>query len=581
MCLTVSRFHEVMSGESRIRPATHVSFAVRDLHTFDTLFSLELGLVVASIHNSRKSLRGFQISCFDYAPGAMPNSASAADSSATTPQAKRMRLGTKSCAECRRRKVRCILIPGERICEACAVHGVTCVPQEGTRKRQSGAAGLLSPAPTGSDQSDTGLLHKRLAHLESVLDRMVDAQDRHTSASSPEIRSLREESFSASREPEGSSYDGGDADLDNAPFSHLWKDVITIQPVTASGQAHGRQLPFPPARAKQPLLPSAEVLAQVLSHTEKLWPIWTCCTFDTTGMKRLQPGDLQQNASIVMEAIAAQDSIITPKAYLFLVLCLSHVPHNHGLLLSLPRPPAALIQQYQAHAQFLLDSSHDTVLSSHTLVCLSLQWRIALDAGKPLAAWRLLRSAITLAIQLGYHQTSTGYNDTIEKATWTALWQTERTVSCMLGLPSCTSNQHVGCRPSDLNPEHASELEVVHHKLSIIAGDIIERDQDRMGAAKEENYPTTPLVLNPRATDTHVSLGASVRRDVLLCMDRDACAHDPEVAAYAVHASLEQRYTSYFATLLLPAQLYAHRGSRSKDYLHVQRLPQCVSGLSV
>jgi hypothetical protein len=192
-----------------------------------------------------------------------------------------------------------------------------------------------------------------------------------------------------------------------------------------------------------------------------------------------------------MAAILPQDSIITPKAYLFLILSLSHITHTHSLLLDLPLPRPALILQYQAHAQILLDSSPETPLNSHTLVCIFLQYRIALDSGKPLAAWRLLRSAITLAIELGYHHSSADYNDDIEKATWTGLWQNERQLSCMLGLPSCTTNLHVGCRPSDLNMQTASTLEIVHHKLSIIAGDIIDRDQNRIGTAKAEDYSAT------------------------------------------------------------------------------------------
>ena len=43
---------------------------------------------------------------------------------------KRMRLGTKSCVECRRRKVRCIIDRGSRECRACLLHDVPCRSQQ-------------------------------------------------------------------------------------------------------------------------------------------------------------------------------------------------------------------------------------------------------------------------------------------------------------------------------------------------------------------------------------------------------------------------------------------------------------------
>src|ERR1700712_1214872 len=46
---------------------------------------------------------------------------------------KRMRMGTRSCAECRRRKVRCIFPTAGAICKECLVHDSHCVPQKSSR----------------------------------------------------------------------------------------------------------------------------------------------------------------------------------------------------------------------------------------------------------------------------------------------------------------------------------------------------------------------------------------------------------------------------------------------------------------
>lgn len=43
---------------------------------------------------------------------------------------KRLRLGTKSCLECRRRKVSCIFEPNTTVCKRCFAHGSDCIPQK-------------------------------------------------------------------------------------------------------------------------------------------------------------------------------------------------------------------------------------------------------------------------------------------------------------------------------------------------------------------------------------------------------------------------------------------------------------------
>ncbi|KAF4626185.1 hypothetical protein G7Y89_g11976 [Cudoniella acicularis] len=52
-------------------------------------------------------------------------------SSASDRPLKRLRLGTKSCAECRRRKVRCM--PNETACKKYTLHEVDCIPQGGKK----------------------------------------------------------------------------------------------------------------------------------------------------------------------------------------------------------------------------------------------------------------------------------------------------------------------------------------------------------------------------------------------------------------------------------------------------------------
>ena len=74
-----------------------------------------------------------------------------------------MRKGTKSCLECRRRKIRCDLAPGSTaVCSECYARGSQCIDQERAKN--------LSSAPA-SDQAYS--LRKRVAHLEGLVQEFL------------------------------------------------------------------------------------------------------------------------------------------------------------------------------------------------------------------------------------------------------------------------------------------------------------------------------------------------------------------------------------------------------------------------
>lgn len=81
------------------------------------------------------------------------------------PRVKRMRKGTKSCAECRRRKIKCIYEPTRPdICRDCFERGSTCIDQEHA-DHQSGKG--------ASDQSLKG----RVSQLEDLVKSLVGKLD--------------------------------------------------------------------------------------------------------------------------------------------------------------------------------------------------------------------------------------------------------------------------------------------------------------------------------------------------------------------------------------------------------------------
>ncbi|KAH8127041.1 hypothetical protein ACSS6W_006204 [Trichoderma asperelloides] len=103
--------------------------------------------------------------------------------------ARRMRLGTKSCAECRRRKVRCVFPQNSSICHGCSLHQTPCRaqqprPKDGGRPGHAQVQGLLQSQSVSQLAADNALLRRRVAELEDLIGSLCDALEPNDEASS-------------------------------------------------------------------------------------------------------------------------------------------------------------------------------------------------------------------------------------------------------------------------------------------------------------------------------------------------------------------------------------------------------------
>ncbi|EEP78248.1 predicted protein [Uncinocarpus reesii 1704] len=91
------------------------------------------------------------------------------------PKKRKVRKGTQSCWECKRRKVRCTFVaPLDAICEGCRRRGTTCVSQE------------LPEEPSG-----TRRLEDRLGRVEAMLEQLAKETNLHTQPSSASSTTLK------------------------------------------------------------------------------------------------------------------------------------------------------------------------------------------------------------------------------------------------------------------------------------------------------------------------------------------------------------------------------------------------------
>ncbi|KAF2110960.1 hypothetical protein BDV96DRAFT_650564 [Lophiotrema nucula] len=383
----------------------------------------------------------------------------------------RMRLGTKSCAECRRRKVRCNFKGDQIVCEGCLIHNVPCRAQQ-PQARPKKRGGVYSRRDQ-SDSTDPDTLQSRLSQLEAMVQRLQT-----TPYSSDECLTIEGEST-------GTWDDEGDAPFDTAPISGLWKDAMIFEPAQIVSSPTSTP---PTARHRrhslQSLLPSSRALDIILETSEKFWPVWPSCMFGLGHPKCLIAGQTIHNRETLLEALRSKLPVLEAKALLWIMLCISHFPPARDKELSFSKPRRALMEQYLKQVVDLLSSLEHESEDINRLECYCVLWKIYFDSGKPRRAWQVLRRAITIAVQLSFHN-SKSYSDIRKRIIWQSLWQNERQISGMLGLPTSVSNSHPGCRLEDLVCD--DPIQAIHQRLSILCGSIIDRDQNHTKAA----YATT------------------------------------------------------------------------------------------
>lgn len=89
-----------------------------------------------------------------------------------------MRKGTRSCYECRKRKVRCIFSKDSSVCEGCALRGKRCIEQ---------SRDLLQDQGLESKES----LKERVARLEAIIQASANQSKCRRYVSSPQLISCR------------------------------------------------------------------------------------------------------------------------------------------------------------------------------------------------------------------------------------------------------------------------------------------------------------------------------------------------------------------------------------------------------
>jgi len=392
---------------------------------------------------------------------------------------KKMRKGTHSCFECRRRKIRCIFnAENPNVCTECFARGSRCVDQEHA-------------------ESDVVVDHRknlreRVARLESIIDTMLEEKS-ETKA----VEVLRSMGSISSRVPptpsssQGSPLNaevGGVSNTEvgmehtNAPVMMLFDNAVLARPqgqplgvavsgntvVSLDGTTNAKSTTYEyitrdisnsqaSSKANQTrqallsALPSYKELMDTLRANEQWWTLLgrkcqgtrggeTIEQFTNRVLARGTPCEL--GSLVICYGICSEGDVIDKCLY--------------------------LIDRY-----IISDDEYMGTLEG--LECSILQAKVYADIGSARRAWLTFRRAIGFAQLMGLHRNRAGSPE--RDSIWWSLYEGDKLISLMLGMPHTISDKHCNLEVNGQPIDNVHNAKTFIAKVAQFAGRVIDRNQ--------------------------------------------------------------------------------------------------------
>ncbi|OCL11586.1 hypothetical protein AOQ84DRAFT_361401 [Glonium stellatum] len=397
---------------------------------------------------------------------------------------KKMRKGTHSCFECRRRKIRCIFPPDNpNVCSECFARGSRCIDQE--------------HAATDVIVDHRKNLRERVSRLEALVDSLLEERTDQSPADSTRRQTMVSDplpptplSSEASSSAPGPISTGGHAGT--APLLSVFEDALNnVESQYAKSEVSysakdgtstpSRLAPEPyritcsedhrladdcpeksetasklkRERARQNLidvLPPYEQLMPILNSNGEWWATWRKKTAGTSGNMTLP-----QYATYAL-------SEGSPGAVGILVLGVGICCESDD------------IDRYinTVDRWVLADDEYAATLEG--MECLILEAKWYADIGQPRRAWLAYRRGLMYAQLLGLHRKRTP--SVAHESIWWSLYHGDRFLCLLLGLPYGVSDAHCDLTiPGLVQSGPYMPPLLFANKISMMAGKVIDRNQ--------------------------------------------------------------------------------------------------------
>ncbi|PKS07444.1 hypothetical protein jhhlp_006048 [Lomentospora prolificans] len=462
---------------------------------------------------------------------------------------RKVRKGTHSCWECRRRKTRCHFDAHNEICDGCKARGTACTSQE-------------------FDDDRVPLTHghrivQRLNRLESLMEKLVEHVQPRGYPGAPDLAMADGSgSSSASESPRASI--SGESRLASGTYT------CSIDSPSLMGVADEGSMALPSTRSGSPLIPTAKHASRDLDRvTAALLDIYptqgdveiimgtsmvnTMVTSTLYPMHEVLAGKPETVNEVIATPLPGRHPVVLAKRLLQFALCLQHtLPSFDHTRLDANTPVIQLSNEYITIVSTLVCPDDELIASAEGLEVLLLTTYGHVNSRNLRKAWLVTRRALSLGQILGADKPSTvhtvPFHDSNSNPSrrsnpahlWYRINYMERYLSLLLGLSSASPDQSYIPPTPEARLTPAEKLEAIQ---GCVIGRIIERNKS---CASEESYAVTMSIdrtLEDARKQMEPSWWASLESDFRKILVTNAPSSLESVQLWLNYVNQVQHYT--------------------------------------
>ncbi|CAD6447311.1 5fe09b89-7443-4cbe-881c-131efb4b48bf [Sclerotinia trifoliorum] len=393
---------------------------------------------------------------------------------------KRVRKGTKSCWECKRRKVKCQLSSENvSVCSGCLSRGTTCISQE---------------YPEEHDSSGGPQIGERLGRIELTLDKLMakldqyDEQENATKIHTPESMGTGDV-LTPFPHPTSTGYNSATIApilslFDNAVLGRREKEnEFMTSKLKSNGEKSTNQC-RPLTKVERirdvliELLPSQEATNKLCSFSDS-WLLMHSLSQHSPQIM-LQPTGFNPNHSFNIPGIGKESPATIAQTLLYVAVCLQQVPHGYDASqLGFNTSIQARTDKIISTVSGLVTSDDELVACIQGLECLMLLGLFHMNAGNLRRSWLTFRRGMNIGQLMGLHRREEFGSTALPPGgihLWRSLMQADRYLSLLLGMPAGAGDCIILPHETFSNPNINHDLLFIK-KITNLAGGILERNQ--------------------------------------------------------------------------------------------------------
>lgn len=387
------------------------------------------------------------------------------------PEAKRrkVRKGTRSCWECKRRKVRCNFVSDQdSVCSGCRHRGTKCQSQEYPEEPSA-------PADRSRQMGD------RIVRVEALVEQLVKTVSTNKQAAPPLEAGIPTPSSSSSELPQTSSlHDSSPGKTPCNDEGEAWRTINPLETfrILVDGSSSRYEAISEALFAAFPSPGDLRILRE-----NEAGGVVCFNQMVTTPLSVLETAGLKTSDAWCRMPDRNLHPVLIAKHMMMLATTMQSIyPFNHSTVDGLSEPPLVIARRMADAARTLVTNNDQFIGTVESLQCMLFEGMYQSNWGNLRRAWLAFRRAMVVAQLMGIHKPHTHQTlkviDSETKIYPQYLWYrvvfADRFLSLMLGLSQGTRDNSFASAAQLAGDSPSGRLERIHCAL---ASRILERNE--------------------------------------------------------------------------------------------------------